>query len=122
MKETMMRLMVAAAFVACSAGCASVPKDDVEKVIPDGEAVARSVMLCRTQVSELQARLGTPSRDGLIGSARILTWVVAWDPLVRYLGVMADASGTVVDMTWDLPSEVTWSPQDHCAKRRGNEP
>ena len=63
---------------------------------------------------DLQSRLGEPSRDGVLGRTRILTWVVSWDPLVKYLGVMADDSGTVVDVYWNLPSEVQWSPMDRC--------
>ena len=45
---------------------------------------------------------------------RVVTWVVAWEPLVKYLGVVADEKGTVVDFYWDLPSEVAWSPTNRC--------
>jgi hypothetical protein len=95
------------------AGCASVPPDD-EQPIANGVEIARSVVLCQTRVEALQAQLGTPSRDGILGQARIVTWVVEWDPLVKYLGVMANHDGTVVDLYWDLPSEIQWSPVDRC--------
>lgn len=90
-------------------GCASAPPAE-EKPIENGAGVARSVALCKTKVADLESQLGAPSRDGLLGRARVVTWVVAWDPLVKYLGVMADNSGTVVDVYWDLPSEIQWSP------------
>jgi hypothetical protein len=94
-------------------GCVSVPPDD-EQPIANGVEVARSVVLCQTKVASLQAQLGTPSREGILGGARIVTWVVEWDPLVKYLGVMANQDGTVVDLYWDLPSEIQWSPVDRC--------
>ena len=95
-------------------GCATLPEDNGEHPIPNGAAVAQSVELCKTQIAELRARLGEPSREGVLGRARITTWVVAWDPLTKYLGVMTNDSGTVVDVYWDLPSEVTWAPTDRC--------
>ena len=95
-------------------GCASVPDDNGERTISNGSEVARSIEICKTNVSELQSRLGEPSRDGVLGTSRIMTWVVAWDPLTKYIGVMADGSGTVVDLYWNLPSEVTWSPVNRC--------
>lgn len=95
-------------------GCASVPGDTGELPIPNGAEIARSVELCKSNIADLQARLGPPSRDGVLGRSRIMTWIVAWEPLVNYLGVMADASGTVVDVYWNLPSEVTWLPANRC--------
>lgn len=95
-------------------GCASVPDDNGEHPIPDGAEIARSVELCKSNIADLQARLGAPSRDGVLGRSRVMTWIVAWEPLVEYLGVMADDSGTVVDLYWNLPSEVTWSPANRC--------
>ncbi|GAB6195504.1 hypothetical protein PAGU2595_008050 [Lysobacter xanthus] len=95
------------------AGCAAAPAPR-ERPIVDGASVARGVELCRTRVAEIEARLGPPSRDGRLGRARLLTWIVDWDPLVRYLGVLADADGRVVDVVWDAPSEVPWTPVDRC--------
>jgi len=100
-------------FAALLVGCASSPPVE-EKPIENGAAIAHSVALCRTKVADLESQLGTPSRDGVLGRARLLTWVVAWDPLVKYLGVMADNSGTVVDLYWDLPSEIQWAPVNRC--------
>ncbi len=96
------------------AGCATSPRSDDEQPLANGVEVARSVMLCQTNVSDLEAQLGTPSRDGVLGRSRVMTWIVEWDPLVKYLGVLADESGTVVDLYWNLPSEVQWSPVNRC--------
>lgn len=96
------------------AGCATISSDSEEQPIANGEAIARAVELCKTTIADLQAQLGEPSRDGVLGTSRILTWVVAWDPLVKYLGVLADQQGTVVDVYWNLPSEVQWSPTNRC--------
>lgn len=96
------------------AGCATTSSDIEERPIANGAAIARSVVLCQSNIADLQAQLGEPSRDGFLGSSRILTWVVAWDPLVKYLGVMADQKGTVVDIYWNLPSEIQWSPTNRC--------
>lgn len=95
-------------------GCASVPEDSGERSIPAGVEVAGSVELCKTNIADLQARLGQPSRDGRLGKVRVVTWVVEWDPLTKYLGVMVDDTGTVVDLYWNLPSEVQWSPTNRC--------
>ena len=97
------------------AGCASVPVDDNEPTIANGVEIARSVELCKTHVSDLQAKLGTPSRDGRLGNARVVTWIVEWDPLTKYLGVLTNEAGTVVDVYWNLPSEVVWSPTNRCS-------
>lgn len=99
--------------IALLTGCATAPQDD-EPPIPNGVEVARSVVLCQTKVAALEQQLGLPSRDGVLGRSRLVTWIVAWEPLVKYLGVMADESGTVVDLYWDLPSEVQWAPVDRC--------
>lgn len=106
-----MRVMILA--IALVVGCSTVPPDD-EQPIANGVEVARSVVLCQTQLAALEAQLGMPSRDGVLGQSRVVTWIVAWDPLVKYIGVMADESGTVVDLYWNLPSEVTWSPVNRC--------
>lgn len=105
--------MIIFLFVLFLAGCATSPPDE-EQPIANGAAVARSVVLCQTKVADLQGQLGTPSRDGVLGTSRLMTWIVAWDPLVKYLGVMADESGTVIDLYWNLPSEVQWSPVNRC--------
>lgn len=95
-------------------GCASTPEDDGERPIANGAEIARAVKLCQTNVAELEVQLGRPSRDGRLGRTRIVTWIVECEPLVKYLGVMADQTGIVVDVYWNLPSEVQWSPVNRC--------
>lgn len=111
--RTSLRLIPFSAILAV-AGCATTQPQNEERAIADGAQVARSVVLCQTKIADLQSRLGEPNRDGLLGRTHILTWVVSWDPLVSYLGVMADDRGTVVDVYWNLPSEVQWSPVNRC--------
>jgi len=95
------------------AGCATAPSDE-EQPIANGAEVARSVVLCQTKVADLQVQLGAPNRDGVMGRSRVMTWIVTWDPLTKYLGVMADENGVVVDLYWNLPSEIPWSPVNRC--------
>lgn len=109
----MQNQMLAATLAALLAGCAT-SAESPERPIVDGAAVARSVVPCETTFAALRERLGPPSRDGRRGSDRIVTWVTDWDPLVRYLGVMLDADGRVVDVYWDIPSEVAWVPVNRC--------
>ena len=105
-------------FLGALSGCATAPPDE-ERPIAGGDEVARSVQLCRTTLAELMQRLGTPSRDGWVGNTRVVTWVVAWDPLVRYLGVVVDHRGVVVDRYWNAPSEVAWVPANRCPPGEG---
>lgn len=100
--------------LAALAGCASVPDGESEQPIPAGKLVAPAIALCTTRVDELTEKLGAPSRDGRLGRARVMTWIVEWEPLVKYLGIMANDAGTVVDLYWDLPTEVPWTPTDRC--------
>ena len=109
-----MRLVLALSTLLALSGCASVPEDNAERPISNGAEVARAVELCKTTIADLQSKLGEPSRDGLLGRSRVVTWVVEWGSLVKYLGVMANDSGTVVDIYWNLPSEVSWAPTDRC--------
>jgi hypothetical protein len=81
-------------------------------------AAASSVVLCRTTEAELRARLGQPTRDGTFRRDRLLTWIISEDDVVSYLGVLVDSRGIVVDLVWDVPSEVPWTPQNQC----GNQP
>ena len=99
--------------IALLTGCATAPPDDEQPIANCVEA-ARSVVLCQTKVASLEEQLGAPSRDGVLGKSRLVTWIVAWEPLVKYLGVMADESGTIVDLYWNLPSEVQWAPVNRC--------
>lgn len=81
----------------------------------DGDAVARSIILCKTTEGELRARLGKPTRDGVLRRARILSWITRDNGVVSYLAVLLNARGIVVDMYWDIPTEVPWVPADQCA-------
>lgn len=109
-----MRFAVVGCALLAVTGCATAPTVDREVPIARGADVVRTLVLCQTTVAALEAQLGTPSRDGLFGRSRVVTWVVEWEPLVKYLGVLADENGTVVDLYWNLPSEVQWSPQSRC--------
>ncbi len=96
-------------------GCASTEEEGAEApAVPGALQVVESVELCRTTLAELRNKLGTPSRDGRLGKATVVTWILEWEPLAKYLGVMANDAGTVVDVAWNLPSEVPWTPTDRC--------
>lgn len=82
----------------------------------DGAGAAQSVVLCQTTLAELQTKLGTPSRDGIFHSARIVSWITEWEPLVRYMAVMVDKQGIVVDLYWNIPSEIPWTPASQCGR------
>jgi hypothetical protein len=85
-----------------------------EKPIKDGMKVGDEMVLCKTTYKELVQRLGKPSREGLLGKERVVTWIVEWRPLIRYLGVMVDNQGVIVDRYWNLPSEIVWAPTNRC--------
>lgn len=99
--------------VLCSA-CAT-HETPAESPIRGGSAVAASISLCQTTYDQLYQTLGAPSREGRMGRDRVVTWVVEWKPLTRYVGVMLDSKGTVVDLYWNLPSEVPWMPKNKCS-------
>ena len=80
----------------------------------DAAAVARSIRLCRSQLAELQQQLGEPTRDGIVHKQHIVSWIVQWDAPTRYLAVMLNAQNTVVDLYWNVPSEIPWYPTDQC--------
>lgn len=76
------------------------------------------ITLCRTTEAELRAALGTPTRDGLLHDARVLSWITgaSREGAVRYLAVLLDGQGVVIDRIWNLPSEINWVPADQCTK------
>ena len=88
-----------------------------ERPVADGAGAARSVVLCQTRLDELTALLGTPSRDGVIHTAHIVSWITATEPLVRYMAVLVNERGIVTDLYWNVPTEIVWNPDDHCAGR-----
>jgi hypothetical protein len=46
-----------------------------------------------------------------------MNWIVQAESPGRYLGVLLDSRGVVVDLYWDIPTEVPWLPADQCAVR-----
>ncbi len=93
--------------------CAAFAKKNMRPVL-DGAGAAQSIVLCHTSLAELEARLGIPTRDGILHSSRIVSWITEWDPLVRYLAVMVDKRGVIVDLYWNVPTEIPWNPADQC--------
>ncbi len=80
----------------------------------DAAAVARSIRICRTQLADLQQQLGQPTSDGIMHKQHIVSWTVQWDSPMRSLAVMLNAQNTVVDLYWNVPSDVPWTPTDQC--------
>ena len=98
------------------AGCAHSEKAPDPPVV-DGGAVARSIVLCKTTEAELRQRLGEPTRDGRLHDSRVMSWITQWDGPTRYLAVLLDGRGVVVDVYWDVPTEIPWTPTDQCGGR-----
>lgn len=96
-----------------AAGCAHTPAAPAVPPV-DAGAVARAVVLCQTTEAELRRQLGEPTRDGLLRGARVVSWITGEDAVVSYLAVLLDARGVVVDLYWDLPTEVPWVPASQC--------
>ena len=88
----------------------------------DARAVAKTVVLCTTTADDLSRRLGAPTRDGVLHRAHILSWSTRSETPSRYLAVMVDGRGVVVDLYWDVPLETTWVPADQCATPDGAPP
>ncbi len=86
---------------------------------PDLRPLVGAIDLCTTTEAELRRDFGTPTRDGRLRDARILSWITAMgdDGVAHYLAVMLDARGRVVDLYWDLPTEIPWTPSDQCRAR-----
>lgn len=81
----------------------------------DRRAFIASIELCRTTEADLRAALGSPTRDGRLRSARIMSWIVGDGDVTAYVAVLLDAAGTVVDLYWDIPTEIPWTPTNQCA-------
>src|ERR1700759_855511 len=66
------------------------------------------VTLCHTTEAELRAALGTPTRDGVLHDARVLSWLtgISHEGVVHYLAVLLDGQGVVIDRIWDVPTEI----------------
>jgi hypothetical protein len=98
-----------------ASACASA--EPAEPALPaDAAAVARAVVLCSTTLEELRAQLGEPTRDGLLHRVRVVSWIANWDSPTKYLAVMLDERGVVVDLYWDIPTEIPWTPRDQCRR------
>jgi hypothetical protein len=95
-----------------SASPATAPKPSV-----DTSAVIRSVILCKTTETELRRLFGVPTRDGILHKAHIMSWILRSESPVGYLAVLLDERGVVVDLYWDIPTEVPWVPADQCGGR-----
>jgi len=87
------------------------------KPIVDVRSVVNSITLCSTTESELRRKLGEPYRDGILHRSRVVNWIAQWDSPTRYLAVLLDDRGVVVDVYWDIPTEVPWVPKDQCRGR-----
>ena len=110
----MNRILILAILI-LAPGAAFARKDT--RPVLDGAAAAEAVVLCKTPLSELQQRLGTPTRDGVLHSARVVSWITEWEPLAKYLAVMVDDRGVVVDLYWNVPTEIPWIPASQCNGR-----
>ncbi|MEO8701814.1 MAG: NUDIX domain-containing protein [Kofleriaceae bacterium] len=78
-----------------------------------------AITLCHTTEAELRAALGEPTRDGIFHDARIESWILGegHGGVVRYLAVMLDPKGVVIDRVWNVPTEIPWVPADQCNVR-----
>lgn len=83
----------------------------------DASAVARSIVLCQSTEAELRRMLGEPSRNGILHKDRIMSWITRTESPSRYLAVLIDNRGVVVDLYWDVPTEVPWVPTNQCVSR-----
>lgn len=91
-----------------SAGSATMPH-------ADARAFIAGIRLCETTETSLRERLGVPTRDGRLAQRRVVSWIVDDGDVTAYLAVLLDERGQVVDLYWDIPTEVPWTPTDHCA-------
>lgn len=108
-------LLAAASVTAC------IRRENVRPAITiDGAAVAHSVVLCTTTHADLVAKLGRPTRDGLIHRAHVVSWITNGDSPVKYLAALVDDTGVVVDLYWDIPTEIPWVPKDQCKDHHGD--
>lgn len=116
--RSFLRPALTLALVLPVAGCAhsNSPSDARADRVPQARAAVESIVLCKTTEGELRRMLGPPTRDGKLHGQRIVSWIVQWDSPARYLAVLVDARGVVVDAYWDVPTEVPWTPADQCTR------
>jgi hypothetical protein len=99
-----------------STGTTAVAPDTAE-----ARAIAAAVTLCRTTEAELRSRLGPPDRDGVLHGGRVVTWFVRRDSPERFLSVLLDSAGVVVDDYWDVPQEAPVVLENRCGAARETE-
>ena len=113
-----MRLIGTGACVACVVilGCGGAAQGGAPRAHTAVELPP--ITLCRTTEAELRAALGAPLRDGVLHDARVMSWVIGHGPegIVRFVAVLLDARGVVVDRMWNLPAEIPWVPTDQCTR------
>jgi hypothetical protein len=107
-------IVLSFALAACRASTSPAPASSSNGASrADVAQAAKGVVLCTTTGAELRNKLGTPFRDGRLGPNRIQTWVAEREREL-FLGVLLDDRDVVVDVFWDVPGAVAWSPIDHC--------
>lgn len=84
---------------------------------PDPRPTIDAIALCQTTGASLREALGPPTRDGRLGEAHIVSWILGEDAVIHYLAVLLDGGDRVVDLYWDVPTEIPWQPTDRCAGR-----
>ena len=108
---------IVAAALALAAGCAgaSAPAATEPRLT---HAAVTAIALCTTTEAELRTALGPPARDGVLHRARVLSWMGGESEggVVHYLAVLLDDRGVVIDLYWDVPTEIPWTPTDQCAR------
>ncbi|HYD52858.1 MAG TPA: hypothetical protein VEA99_09535 [Gemmatimonadaceae bacterium] len=101
--------------LACGRGASNTPPGQTpeQRQRQLGEA-ARAVVLCQTRDTTLLRQLGAPTRDGLLHRSRVLSWISPDESRTRYVAVLLDSAGVVVDLYWDVPTQVPWVPTSQC--------
>ena len=107
-------LVLALALLAAGCAHSTPPSETPAARVAKARGVADAIVLCRTTEAELRRELGEPTRNGRLHGGHIVSWIVQWDSPARYLAVLVDDHGVVVDAYWDVPSEVPWVPASQC--------
>lgn len=106
-------LAVACLVLVILSGCASAAPASAPAPA-DRRAAVRAIALCTSTEADLRAALGEPTRDGMLRRDRILSWIIDEGSVVSYLAVLLDTRGVVVDLIWNVPTEIPWTPADQC--------
>jgi hypothetical protein len=117
---------IGAAFAAVALSCAAHEHEaepvkeasETKDTIDLGDRVrvaASAIVLCKTTEAEVRAAMGgaRPFRDGRVHAGRVLSWVATSSP-ERFLAVLVDDHGIIVDLIWDAPGAVSWDPRSQC--------